>query len=144
MEYNPEIWGPHFWFFINTLAMTYPNKPHETTKKKYYDFIQNLPIFIPNPEIGNEFSKYLDKFPVTPYLDSRDSFLKWVHFIHNKVNMTLEKPLLSYDDFIDNYNAHYLSDRDKNEDEFRWKHKVVYAVLLLLLLFGVVFGYQNS
>ena len=44
---DPEIWGPHFWFFINTLALNYPNNPNDVTIKKYYEFIQNLPLFIP-------------------------------------------------------------------------------------------------
>ena len=48
MVLNPEIWGPHYWFFIYTLALSYPLNPNDTTKKKYYDFIQNLPIFIPD------------------------------------------------------------------------------------------------
>lgn len=144
IQYNPKVWGPHFWFFINTLAMSYPNKPHESTRKKYYEFIQNLAIFIPNPEIGNDFAKYLDKFPVTPYLDSRESFLKWVHFIHNKMNMKLEKPLMSFDEFIENYNKHYLDDGEKKEEEYRWRHKIVYTVLLLTLFLAILWSYQNS
>ena len=27
---------------------------------------------------------YLDQYPVTPYLDSRESFIKWMYFIHNQ------------------------------------------------------------
>ena len=33
--YYPEIWGPHYWFFLNTVAMTYPNFPNKVTKKKW-------------------------------------------------------------------------------------------------------------
>ena len=52
---DPEIWGPHFWFFINTLALNYPNNPNDVTIKKYYEFVQNLPLFIPVEEIANDF-----------------------------------------------------------------------------------------
>ena len=38
-------------------------------KKKYYDLIQNLPLFFPTI-IRNNLIKMLDKFPVTPYLES--------------------------------------------------------------------------
>ena len=85
MTLHPSVWGPHYWFTLHTIAIAYPQYPNEVTKKKYYDFIQNLPLFIPIENIGNTFSKMLDKYPVTPYLDSRDSFMKWVHFIHNKI-----------------------------------------------------------
>lgn len=101
---DPEIWGPHYWFFLHTLAYSYPSYPNETTKRKYYDLVQNLPLFIPNDGIGNKFSRLLDRYPVTPYLDKRESFLRWVNFIHNKINylhgkdeMTLEESIRAYE-----------------------------------------------
>ena len=83
---DPKIWGPHYWFFLHTLAMTYPHHPNTVTKKKYYEFIQNLPLFIPVEEISKEFEKLIDIYPITPYLDNRHSFTCWMHFIHNKIN----------------------------------------------------------
>ena len=117
MVLNPEIWGPHYWFFIYTIALSYPLNPNDTTKKKYYDFIQNLPIFIPISEIGNTFSVFLDKYPVTPYLDSRESFIKWVHFIHNKLNIYLNKPEVSYYKAMDNYYENYKVKEVKKREE---------------------------
>ena len=43
--------------------------------------------FMPIEEIGNSFSKFIDKYPVTPYLESRQSLVRWTHFIHNKINI---------------------------------------------------------
>ena len=57
---DPEIWGPHYWFFLHTIAMTYPHHPNAVTKKKYYEFVQNLPLFIPVEQISKEFSLLLD------------------------------------------------------------------------------------
>ena len=71
MGLDPKIWGPHYWFFLHTVALSYPRTPNEVTRKKYYDFIQNFPLFIPIEDIGNTFSKLVDKYPVTPYLDSQ-------------------------------------------------------------------------
>jgi hypothetical protein len=50
--------------------MSYPDNVNAVTKRKYYDFIINLPIFIPNSVIGNKFSEFLSKYPVSPYLDN--------------------------------------------------------------------------
>ena len=63
---DPTIWGPHFWFFLHTLAMSYPHHPNAVTKKKYYELIQNFPLFIPNSSMGNYFSSLLDKYPIAP------------------------------------------------------------------------------
>tara|TARA_B100001093_G_C26778401_1_gene993430 strand:- start:1027 stop:1461 length:435 start_codon:yes stop_codon:yes gene_type:complete len=134
MVLNPEIWGPHYWFFIYTIALSYPLNPNDTTKKKYYDFIQNLPIFIPISEIGNTFSVFLDKYPVTPYLDSRESFIKWVHFIHNKLNIYLNKPEVSYYKAMDNYYENYKVKEVKKREEKKNKHKYIFASTIIILI----------
>ena len=107
MEFDPNIWGPHYWFFLHTIAHSYPKAPNETTKRKYYDTVHNMPLFIPVPEIGDRFSKLLDKYPLSPYLGTRDSFVRWVHFIHNKLNQSLGKDemslLESNDAYFDQY-----------------------------------------
>tara|TARA_Y100000591_G_scaffold298592_1_gene290508 strand:+ start:926 stop:1360 length:435 start_codon:yes stop_codon:yes gene_type:complete len=138
MVLNPEIWGPHYWFFIYTIALSYPLNPNEITKKKYYDFIQNLPIFIPISEIGNTFSVFLDKYPVTPYLDSRESFIKWVHFIHNKLNIYLKKPEISYYKAMDNYYENYKVKEIKKREEKKNKHKYVFASTIIILIIVIL------
>ena len=40
--------------------------------------------------ISKELEKLIDNYPITPYLDNRDSFVRWTHFIHNKINEKLE------------------------------------------------------
>ena len=65
---DAAVWGPHYWFVLFSMAVTYPERPNDVTIKKYYDFIQNLPLFLPNHQMGNAFSELLDKYPVSPYL----------------------------------------------------------------------------
>ncbi len=33
MSLNPEIWGPKYWFFLYTVALTYPLSPNDVSKK---------------------------------------------------------------------------------------------------------------
>ena len=62
MALDSNVWGPHYWFFLHTIALTYPHNPNEVVKKKYYDFIQNLHLFIPVEKIGNERNVFLREF----------------------------------------------------------------------------------
>jgi hypothetical protein len=128
---DPDVWGPHFWFFINTIAISYPHHPNDVTKKKYYEFIMNLPLFIPVEGMGNEFSKLLDEFPITSYLDSRTSFVRWVHFIHNKVNEKLEKPKITLDEFYYQYYQEYKPKNIKLKEQYKWREKMIYIAILL-------------
>ena len=65
MELDPTVWGPHYWFMLHTTALTYPIHPNATTKKKYYDFIYNLPLFIPHRNISNAFADVLVAWGLT-------------------------------------------------------------------------------
>ena len=100
---DPAVWGPHYWFFLHTVAYTYPEHPTNVTKRKYYDLIQNMPLFLPDEAMGDRFAAFLDKYPVSPYLDTRESFMRWVHFIHNKMNHHLDKEPLSMYAALDAY-----------------------------------------
>ena len=140
---DPKVWGPHYWFFLHTLAMTYPHHPNTVTKKKYYEFIQNLPLFLPVEEISGEFSKLIDKYPVTPYLDNRDSFVRWMHFIHNKINEKLEKPQISLNDFFIKYYDEYKSEDDKINQYYKIREKLIYLGIVLGISGAIYFLYDK-
>ena len=140
---DPKIWGPHYWFFLHTLAMTYPNHPNAVTKKKYYEFIQNLPLFLPVEQISGEFSKLIDKYPITPYLDNRDSFVRWMHFIHNKINEKLEKPQISLNEFFIQYYDEYKSHDEKLSQYYNIREKVIYLVIILGISGAIYYLYDK-
>ena len=143
MTLDPDVWGPYYWFFLYTLAISYPKKANEVLKKKYYDFVQNIPIFIPNNEIGNKFSLLLDKYPVEPYLDTRDNFIKWVHFIHNKVNVKLGKPEINYVDAMNNYYSLFKPKEIQQKDQIRKKRMIIIFLLCFILILISIYLYKK-
>lgn len=140
---DPKIWGPHYWFFIHTVAMTYPIRPNAVTKKKYYEFIQNLPIFIPVENMSGEFSKLLDKYPVTPYLDNRESLIRWTHFIHNKINQKLEKPQISLSEFYVKYYEEYKSQNIKMVEYYKLREKAIFCVIIATIIGSIYYFYDK-
>lgn len=140
---DPEIWGPHYWFFLHTISITYPNFPNSVTKKKYYEFIQNLPLFIPVEQISTEFSKLLDMYPVAPYLDNKESFVRWTHFIHNKINTKLEKPNILLDDFYAKYYEEYKPKNVKMMEYYKLRNKIIYAGIIVIILWLIYYLYDK-
>jgi len=140
---DPKIWGPHYWFFIHTVAMTYPIRPNAVTKKKYYEFIQNLPLFIPVESLSGEFSKLIDKYPVTPYLDNRESLIRWTHFIHNKINQKLEKPQISLSEFYVKYYEEYKSQNVKMVEYYKMREKLIYCGIIVTIAGGIYYLYDK-
>jgi hypothetical protein len=140
---DPKIWGPHYWFFLHTLAMTYPHYPNAVSKKKYYEFIQNLPLFIPVEDISKEFEKLIDKYPITPYLDNRDSFIRWTHFIHNKINEKLEKKPISLNDFYVQYYNKYKCQNEQIVQFIKLRGKFIYGTIIISILVLIYYLYYK-
>lgn len=140
---DPKVWGPHYWFFLHTVAMTYPHHPNAVTKKKYYEFVQNIPIFIPVEEISKEFEKLIDVYPITPYLDNRDSFVRWMHFIHNKINEKLEKKPITLNEFFVEYYNQYKSQNDKLAEYYKLREKLIYGGILVSILATIYYLYDK-
>lgn len=141
-NFDPNVWGPHYWFFLHTIAHNYPFHPNKVTIRKYYDLIQNMPLFIPNEKIGNDFSKLLDRFPVTPYLDNRDSFIRWMHFIHNRINRILDKEELTLFEALENYREKYKPPPIKISEKMNIKKEYIIAFFTVLCLVVIIYFYQ--
>ena len=142
---DPEIWFPSFWFFLRNVAYTYPEYPNNVTKRKYYDFIQNLPLFIPHKEWSNYFTNVLDTFPVTPYLANRDSFFFWIHFIQNRVARTLEKEEKTSTEYMEEYHDQFLSKPFILSRKYYLQKKYIYLGILLFMIGLVsILMYQNQ
>ena len=143
MALDPKVWGPHYWHFLHTIAMNYPHYPSTITKKKYYELIQNFSLFIPVENISGEFSKLIDKYPIQPYLDNRDSFIRWTHFIHNKINEKLEKPQISLNDFFVKYYEEYKPKNVKMIEYYKLREKIIYSTVILMIAGSVYYLYDK-
>jgi len=139
MALDPKVWGPHYWFFLHTVAMCYPHRPNAITKKKYYEFIHNIPMFIPVENMSSYFSQLLDQYPVSPYLDSRDAFIRWMHFIHNKINQRLEKPIISLSKFYEYYYEQYKPKDLKMREYYKSRSKIIYLLIVFIFIIAIIY-----
>jgi hypothetical protein len=131
---DADVWGPHYWFFLHTIAFSYPDSPNKTLKRKYYDLIQNFPLFIPNQKMGDRFASMLDYYPVTPYLDNRDSFIRWVNFIHNKCNTFIGKEEMPLFESLDVYYNAFLPKPILLTDKFQLQEHIIHILLICSML----------
>jgi len=135
---DPTIWGPHYWFFLHNVAFNYPNHPTTIQKKIHYRLIHNFYEFIPNKTIGSLFLKLIDKYPVTPYLDSQKDLIKWMHFIHNKVNLRLDKPTITLSEHYQQFHALYEPKETKLKRFLKERYHVIFTMcVILMILFAI-------
>jgi hypothetical protein len=98
---------------------------------------------MPDSRIGNKFSYLIDKYPITPYLDSRDSFIKWVHFIHNHVNKMTGKAEISLTQALKEYYYNYKPKAIKIQEELKYRQKLVFFLILVGGIVGVYYLYKK-
>jgi hypothetical protein len=135
---SAKTWGPHYWFFMMSVALSYPDFPNETTKRKYYDFFTNFALFIPDPDMGKRFSGMLDRYPITPYLGSKDSLVRWVVFIHNKYNEMLGKHEVSLDAALAAYYDQFIPKPVYLHHKLKMRRYWIHAVFIALC-FALIF-----
>ena len=143
-DLDPSVWMPHLWFFLRTVAHTYPDEPNAVTKRKYYDFFHNLPLFIPHTEWEKQFSQILDSFPVTPYLANRDSLFFWIHFIQNRMNRTMNLPESTLMQHMDEYYAEYLPKEIQFSRKFGIQKKYIILGIIICCLCFIAITYTYS
>ena len=74
----------------------------------------------------------MDKYPVSPYLDNRESFIRWVVFIHNKVNYMLGKEEISFSAALENYLAEYRPKPVYLSDKINVRKYWIFSVFIII------------
>ena len=134
MKLKYEVWLPQLKFILQTIALYYPKNPNEITIRKYYNLVQNLPVFFPEEPIGNNMRKILDDLPVQPYLNSKASFMKWIHFVFNKINKKLGLNTESFYESLEGYYKNYKPKEIINKEHIKQKKKYMYIFSVVLFL----------
>lgn len=101
----PDIWGKYAWNFLHLVTLDYPNHPTSEDKQNYYSFFYTLQYVLPCAKCRNNLSHHLKKYPLTnEVLMSRTNLVKWGIDLHNVVNYYTGKPMLTYDQAMNEIN----------------------------------------
>ena len=128
---KPIVWGPHGWKFMHYVSLGYPQEPTENDKRNYKDFYTSLQNVLPCATCQGNYKKNLSELPIDNALQSRDSLVKWVIDIHNKVNKETNKRELGYDEAI----QLYLTDE---QPVLEYCFKILVLLIILYFLYRVL------
>ena len=134
---NPEIWGPHGWFFLHRITLAYPDNPTNEDKLMYKHFFHNVGNVLPCDTCKIHYGQNISTYPIDKHLDNRESLSRWLVTMHNLVNDSLGKKRISYDKFINEISQRY---KTKNNYTFGTKEKI----FLLLIVTSILIYYFNK
>jgi hypothetical protein len=130
---DPNIWGSHAWLFLHTITLNYPDNPSRYDKDNYKDFFESLSHVIPCEVCKSSYKQNIKKYPIQ--LDSKESLTRWLHMIHNIVNVKTGKDDYPYDDFIKKYSNLYPQGDDNTK---------LLIITLIIIISSFSFYFYNK
>uniref|UniRef100_A0A6C0M0D5 thiol oxidase n=1 Tax=viral metagenome TaxID=1070528 RepID=A0A6C0M0D5_9ZZZZ len=123
---NPKIWGPHAWFFLDSIIISINNDNLQI----YKSFFSNLGAVLPCAKCRIHFDEYIKSHPLTD-VSNKDEFLIWFNTLHNEIriwNGTSPRDIKSVLQF---YNQQY------NTSNIIPYCIIILAIMIFILIFFV-------
>lgn len=134
----PDIWGRCAWKFLHLVTIGYPDHPTEMDKIHFYQFFENLQYVLPCEKCRKNLAQHLQKYPLTnEVLSSRKNLIKWGIDLHNVVNYYLGKPMLSYNEALNELSK--LVNPPKNNNYLFYIILIIVIIIVIYLLFHYYF-----
>ena len=135
-NFDPTIWGPKAWFFLETITMAYPTNPSEDDKKNTKSFFYTLQFVIPCEKCRNNYNKHLKINPLSDeVLSNRDNLFKWIVDMHNLVD---PKKTRSYEETYKYYISKYSGSNYNPDNLISNRAKNIFIVLTLILVIIII------
>ncbi len=130
---SPSIWGPHAWFFLESICLSYPDDPTNEDINNYRNFFMSLGNILPCHKCRNNYNNHLNIYPITnEVLKNKNNLINWIINMHNLVRKLNNGKMITYDEFVD----YYISKYDKSS--FKLDSKI-YITILFVFLFVVIY-----
>ena len=157
MGLDPNIWGPQAWFFLHSIALTYPESPTEIQKQNYKTFFESLQNVLPCLGCQNHYSNNLKDTPIGDNLDDNKKLNKWLIEMHNKVNKLNNKPTMEYKEYLDYYKNIYSNPNNiknpynldtiksvNNNSNFNNNYILIFIAILIIIIIGSIVYYNYN
>ena len=136
---NPDIWGPHAWFLLYSVALAYPEEPTKDDKTNYYNFYMSLQDVLPCLKCRVHYSQHIKNHPLSDeILNNKLSVFKWVHSIHNAVKESQGKKPYTLSSTIEHFNKAYSTNKELFKDMKKW-YILIPVIIIIISILGLVY-----
>ena len=84
-NYNPKVWGPPAWKFLDKIAMGYPVKPTHHDQMQMLDFLQSLGhMLLPCARCRENYMDFCERNPPMNAVASKKKVKAWLNRLKAK------------------------------------------------------------
>lgn len=144
---KPEVWGKHYWFVIHVAALKYPQNPTESDVEIYRTFYNNMWHFIPCAKCSSNYKNHLIELPVENHMKNNATLFQWTVDLHNIVNKSLKKPVISYKDALELYSNVTDDSFQPSKNEKNAMKTLIglnIAILIIIVVYIIVISIKLS
>ena len=144
MNLIPKVWGPHAWFFLDSIMLSLPNKLNNEQQNIYKNFFTSLQYILPCEGCRNHYTENLKKYPLTDQiLSNKENMIKWLLNIHNNVRQENKTIPISIRQFFEYYYKQYDEKQNKkNKKKCNFKYQIS-IILILLFLLLIIYKFKS-
>ena len=127
---DQDIWGRCTWVLIHSIAVNYPTYPSPLEKENTKNFFLSLGDVLPCRYCRIHYKNNLKVLPIQ--LDSKMDLVNWTIDLHNMVNESLGKRVLSRQEALKRIISMYKKNPDNPE-----AYLFIYIGILILFIFVI-------
>jgi hypothetical protein len=130
-----QEWGRSAWHMLHTMTFVYPLDPSGDEQNDTKDFFEKtLPKILPCKVCSYHYKELIAKYPIQN--KNRETLSRWLVDIHNQVNLSLKKPVMSFEKVCELYLP--KNGNTKIAEKTGTKFETCLWVVLFLLLLSLV------
>ena len=105
MVLGKQKWGPIAWHLLHSFSINNNCKISESKKHNFYIFYSSFIYILPCEVCREHYSNILyNEEPLEECKINRLYMMRWIHKVHNIINIMLDKKQYKYKDFLKNKN----------------------------------------
>lgn len=140
MNLDPAIWGPHAWFFLDSVLIGMPEYPTDDEKLAYKSLFYSLIHILPCEKCRQHYFENISDSPLTDeILSSKNDTIEWIVNFHNKVREKLNKNPQTISEFLNYYKSKYDKKDNKCSDNI-----YIYVSIICVLVILVIYLYSKN
>ena len=105
---EPEIWGKHYWYVIETIILSMDNK-EIISKESLRLFFYSLQNLLPCPTCREHFQLYFKKNNIDKYVDSKKKMFRWIYELRREIQIRNKKPYPTFEEYLKKINHELIN-----------------------------------
>lgn len=133
---NPKIWGPHGWFFIESIVLSLPDKIPFILQNEIKHFLISLSSLLPCEKCRYHFSEYIKKTNMMEAdFSTKNQVFKWINDSHNNVRIINNKKTINLEDTIAYYDKQYINEIKTSYIDILYIIIFIFIIIYLIKVF---------